>query len=174
VLHAGLVTNGDRRGTFEGLASILHSARLRYAANSSSPRPEPPPGSELADDDQRLPGFPGSTLIRTGLDTGVEHLHALGVLFIDAAIAHPHVPLTLLRASLQDLAEAVWLLAPDDRDERLLRALRVWHRDFGDSAEYEKIKPQEPGRKTGVDRQADMRALAMTLGLNPDPPTGIR
>jgi hypothetical protein len=111
----------------------------------SSPRPEPTPGSELADDDQRLPGFPGSTLVRTGLDAGSEYLHALGVLLIDAAIAHPRVPLTLLRVSLQDLAEAVWLLAQDQRDERLLRALRVWHRDFGDRAQYQRIEPQEPG-----------------------------
>lgn len=165
-VDAGPVTDRDQRGTFDGLAPILHSARLRYAAVSSSPRPEPAPGSELADDDQRLPGFPASALIRSGLDAGIEHLHALGVLFIDAKVAHPHVPLTLLRASLQDLAEAVWLLAPDHRDERLLRALRVWYRDFGDRAEYEKIKPQQPGRKTGTDRQAEMVALAKALRLN--------
>jgi hypothetical protein len=160
------VTQRDQRGTFEGLGPILHAARLRYAAVSSSPRPEPAPGSELADDDQHLPGFPGSTLMRIGLDTAIEHMHALGVLFIDAGVAHPHVPLTLLRASLQDAAEAVWLLAPDQQDERLLRALRIWYRDFGDRAEYEKIRPQQPGRKTGVDRQADMVALAKTLRLN--------
>lgn len=161
------MTSAHQSGTFPGLAPILHSARLRYAAVSASPRPEPAPGSELADDDQHLPGFPGSSLMRIGLDTAIEHLHGLGVLFIDAQVAHPHVPLTLLRASLQDAAEAVWLLAPNQQDERLLRVLRIWYRDFGDRAEYEKIKPQQPGRKTGVDRQADMIALAKTLRLNP-------
>jgi len=166
------VSRPDRRGSFEGLPHILNSARLRYAAVSSSPRPQPVSGSELDGDDQQLPGFPGSTLIRTQMDTAIEHLHALGVLLVDAKVAYPYALVTLLRASLEEAAEATWLLAPDQRDERVLRALRVWCRDFGDRAEYEKMRPQQPGRKTGLDRQADMLALTKQLGLNAGPVGG--
>lgn len=79
----------------------------------------------MAGNDARLVDFPPSTLILSGLDVAIEQMHALTVLFMDARVAHPHVPLTLLPAALEDASRALWLIAPDSRPERLLRALRV-------------------------------------------------
>lgn len=47
-----------------------------------------------------------------------------GSLNLDATVMYP-----LMRAALEDAATIVWLQAPDSRDERLLRTLRVLHTD---------------------------------------------
>jgi hypothetical protein len=159
-------------GSFDELLPVFRDVRRRCEVGTRTPRRPPGPGSAMAGDDSRLPGFPPSTLIVSSLDVAIEQIHALSVLFIDAQLAHPHVPLTLLRASLEDASRALWLIAPDSRPERLLRALRVWHQDFGDRAEYEQSKPQEPGRKTGRERQQEMRDKAMAFGLPADTVAG--
>lgn len=47
-----------------------------------------------------------------------------GRLHLDATVMYP-----LMRAALEDAATIVWLQAPDSRDERILRTLRVLHTD---------------------------------------------
>jgi hypothetical protein len=74
--------------------------------------------------------------------------------------------MTRLRASLEDARQALWLLAPTSRDERLTRALRVWHRGLSDRAEHERHAPHKAGKKTGLDRQKDMRAIRKRLNLD--------
>ncbi|MGX1809706.1 hypothetical protein ACWIGI_28630 [Nocardia sp. NPDC055321] len=85
---------------------------------------EPGSGSQLRGDDEDWPPHPLSQLAHQGLLVAQEHLQAIrahldpengpGQLF---PLAH----LTLCRTALVGAAQAVWLLAPDQRQERLRR-----------------------------------------------------
>jgi hypothetical protein len=57
--------------------------------------------------------------------SAVDHLDAVRALVQDAGILHARAPFTLLRAALENSATAVWLLAPANRNERVLRRLRL-------------------------------------------------
>lgn len=78
------------------------------------------PGSELAGDDADWPKLGPSQLIKFGLDSNAEHLHALATL-IEAGEVLTLGSRSLLRTATVGAAQAVYLLAPDDRVERRRR-----------------------------------------------------
>lgn len=84
----------------------------------------PSPGSDLADDDGQIPRFMPSYLARTSLATASQHLMSV------VRYLHNLGPTTMslysmLRTAIWGGAQAVWLLEPDDQDERLKRARQV-------------------------------------------------
>ncbi|WP_133734322.1 hypothetical protein [Nocardia ignorata] len=103
------------RGTFDQLD------RWRNAA----PIFEPWSGSQLVGDDDDWPGFALSQVAYGGLSVAAEHLQALRV-HIDPSSSpvvnlFPTAHSTLCRTALVGAAQTVWLLAPDERAERLRR-----------------------------------------------------
>lgn len=78
----------------------------------------PQPGSVLALDDEDWKPWRLSQLAFGGLAAAQDHLEAIRV-HIEARRLFPLATDTLLRGALLGAAQAVWLLAPDDRAERL-------------------------------------------------------
>ncbi|MFF0372600.1 hypothetical protein [Micromonospora sp. NPDC005087] len=58
------------------------------------------------------------------LSHAVDHLNCLRTLLKDAHMMHMYAPYPIPRG-VENACAAVWLLAPDDRAERILRRLRL-------------------------------------------------
>jgi hypothetical protein len=82
-------------------------------------------GSSLRKDDEVTDPYQLSHAVIGALVSAVDHLDAVRALVQDAGILHARAPFTLLRAALENSATAVWLLAPANRNERVLRRLRL-------------------------------------------------
>ena len=103
--------------TFKKLDEWQHRSSKAYI---------PAPGSDLAVDDQDVPGFSLSMLATSGLAAASDHLSAIrrhveskpGALF-------PFAHMTLCRSALVGAAQCVWLLGPDDPDTRVARSRTV-------------------------------------------------
>jgi hypothetical protein len=103
------------RKTFGTLDRWLQQCALAFVPN---------PTSDLAEDDQDLPWLPLSQLAHLGLQSAADHLDAVRYR-VESKRLFAVADLTLSRSALVGAAEAVWLLAPDDRSVRLLRARRL-------------------------------------------------
>lgn len=91
---------------------------------------EPDAGSELAIDDLDWPYLRVSETARYGLAAAVDHLDCYRFL-VEQRRLFPPGQLTLVRAAIVGAAQAVWVLAPDDRDARIERgrtAAVEWYR----------------------------------------------
>lgn len=85
---------------------------------------EPEAGSELAMDDGIFPHMAISQLARMSLLPAGEHLR-LALDAIKAQQLYPSSHFTVLRGALVGASQAVWMLGPEDRDERRERGLIV-------------------------------------------------
>jgi hypothetical protein len=81
------------------------------------------PHSSLAADDRASNPYRLSHAAIHGIAGAIDHLHSLPMLIQGAASLHTFAPFTLNRAAIEGAAVAVWLLAPQSRDERIRRRL---------------------------------------------------
>lgn len=153
---------------FDQLAPIFSEVERWKTASERESLPGPAPRSGLAEDVLRLEIYPGTHLFRAGINGAIDHLDAFRVLIVKTQTLHLVAPVTLLRAVLEDASLALWLISPDQRSERLLRALKAHHTDMKGRVGYEKIRPPSlgPKGKTAVQRCVDIRQLATRLGLD--------
>lgn len=84
----------------------------------------PSQGSELTVDDRDWPSIPVSEIAHLGLQVAADHLMAVRA-HIEARQLFAFSHLTLCRSALLGAAQAVWVLVPDDRRERLKRSRTV-------------------------------------------------
>ncbi|WP_156616771.1 hypothetical protein [Mycobacterium sp. 852014-52144_SCH5372336] len=84
----------------------------------------PLPDSALAEDAEGWPFFPVSTVAWSGLIAASDHLSAIRS-HIEARDLFPLAHLTLCRSALVGAAQATWVLAPNDRQERVRRGRTV-------------------------------------------------
>jgi hypothetical protein len=84
----------------------------------------PLPNSALAEDAEDWPWFPVGTVAWSGLISASDHLSAIRS-HIEARDLFPVAHLTLCRSALVGAAQAMWVLAPDDREERIRRGRTV-------------------------------------------------
>jgi hypothetical protein len=89
----------------------------------------PPSGSALARDDEEWPYASASALVSIGLASAREHLHAVRLL-IEARELFPAAASTLCRSALIGGSLAVWMLIPDEPEERLRRSLSLAVEDY--------------------------------------------
>lgn len=94
------------------------------------------PGSSLALDDNEFRLMPTSHLAHAGLAAAREHL--LGMAYVwqshPGGTLMPQAYATLARAALIGASNAVWLLAPLERDERVRRTLLLASANFRNAA----------------------------------------
>jgi hypothetical protein len=90
------------------------------------------PGSDLAADDDKSHPYRVSHSARGFINAGVDHMHSLRVLILDAKILHAASDWTLLRGALEHLAIAFWVLNPVTRSIRIERALQCQAQNFKD------------------------------------------
>lgn len=100
------------RSTFAELDQWLASAARVFI---------PTVGSPLHEDDQDWPTLPVSQLAHVGLAVAADHLDAIRC-HLNALHLFALADLTICRSALVGASQAVWLLAPGDRPDRLARA----------------------------------------------------
>jgi hypothetical protein len=106
---------------------------------------EPQPGSDLFGDDEVWPWHPISEMTRLSLALSVEHMRLIRVM-LEARQVFPSAPLTTLRGALVGAAQAVWVLAPDDRETRRARGLCVIAEEYAQLKKfYVELEHLEPG-----------------------------
>ncbi|MBW9205325.1 hypothetical protein KV097_05155 [Mumia sp. zg.B17] len=90
-------------------------------------------GSSLSADDITSGPYATSQTLRRCLTAGIDHLHAVKTLVVDADAPHSAATWSLAHGALENLATAYWILGPASRDDRIERTLR-WHaQDIADS-----------------------------------------
>ncbi|MGN2642236.1 hypothetical protein ACTD5D_39935 [Nocardia takedensis] len=126
---------------------------------------EPGSGSQLRGDDDDWPPCALSQVAHQGLAVAVEHLQAVRA-HVDLGWSrvvnlYPLAHATLCRTALVGAAQTVWLLAPDDRDERLRRhrviVAEMQKRHLQYLTELQALTTDAPHE--GTDRVADHVAL---------------
>lgn len=88
--------------------------------------------SSLAGDDTAADPYQTSHALRMCLTAGVDHLHAVKVLVLDQGVIHVAAPSSLVRGALENFSAAYWMLGPHSRDDRVLRSLRWYAKNFKD------------------------------------------
>jgi hypothetical protein len=89
-------------------------------------------GSPLAGDDRRSEPFQISHAVTSALVVAVDHAHCVRRAIADCVDCAPgqltfllNSYYSLLRGAMENAARVIWLLAPDQRTERVLRRLRL-------------------------------------------------
>ncbi|GAA1995500.1 hypothetical protein GCM10009718_36880 [Isoptericola halotolerans] len=125
--HVKVAVDGDDMVLWKEAAT-----RVRLAQATLDQLGDPAPGSGLAQDDMRCNGPYISDSVRGHLDAALDNLTlwanvvAPRVFIKDVPVENPPRPyFTLARAGLESAAQAVWLLSPQEQDERIARHLRL-------------------------------------------------
>ncbi|TGY86362.1 hypothetical protein E5226_02240 [Cellulomonas shaoxiangyii] len=91
----------------------------------------------------------------------LDHLDAHRGLMEDAQRTHVWAEYTLMRAALETACTAVWLVTPDEPEERRFRLLRLAAKDINDSKDAAKLHRTEPASgRTHKERLDEVKALA--------------
>jgi hypothetical protein len=107
----------------EQLGRLFQIIDIWQASDTNSQGLSVQPGSALVGDDRATNPLQVSHAAIHGIVTAQDHLHALRMLIKKAESLHAFAPFTLDRAAIEGGAVAVWLLAPQSRDERIRRRL---------------------------------------------------
>lgn len=122
-------------------------------------------GSDLALDDDLLPGAPTSGSAFLGIQSAVDHLGVLGDALRTSGVTRPFGYYTLARAAMFGAARTVWILSPAERELRQERGLWMeWQSDrfFSKSLAQFQAQP-DPGRRAVADGLADRVAGHLTM-----------
>lgn len=110
---------------------------------------EPDRGSSLAADDNAFPRMSCSQLAWWGMSVGVEHLDATLRLFNEQVTRGgpilPAANFTVLRAALVGSSQALILLAPTSRQERVNYGLQIAHEEYRQVFNFRKRLLEHPG-----------------------------
>jgi hypothetical protein len=132
-----------------------------------SPRERPQERSALSRDDKETHPHRMSHAAWHAVSHAVDHLNCLRVLLKDARMMHMFAPYSLARAALENACAAVWLLAPDDRTERILRCLRFTALDIRGGEAARRLLTEEAGPRSEQERLDELRAMAQRRGIDP-------
>ena len=127
---------------------------------------QPEKGSDMAGDAEVNPRFHGAHYAWAGVVGAVDHLHAVQTLIYDAGALHTYAPHALIRAAMENSAAAVWLLAPDDRRTRLVRALRLAYEDRKqDEAAWKELQLTQPRTPSAAELKQQVLDQAAALHI---------
>lgn len=126
--------------------------------------------SALTGDDRGTSPYNTSHAFRQSLNAAIDHLHAAKTLIHDVGVLHLGAPATLARSALENAATGWWLLEPPGRDERVLRTLRWYSRNFRDQHTALAATPLAAER-TLEQKLGRIRMIASSRGLNPEQAT---
>ena len=130
-------------------------------------------GSPLAGDDRRSAPFHVSHAAAASLGVAVDHVHCLRRSIEGCVECNPHqVTLllnsyySLLRGAMENAARVVWMLAPDQRTERVLRRLRLQADNVMQSDGFCEAGGFPPN-KPKADRLNRLKEIAVQAGVSP-------
>jgi len=116
-------------------------------------------------DDKETHPYETSQAAWHALSHAVDHLHCLRTLLKDAHLMHMYAPYSIARAALENACTAVWLLAPANRSERILRRLRLVAKDIKGGEEAKRLVGST-GPRSESERLDEVRALARRRGID--------
>ncbi len=128
------------------------------------PASTPEPRSALVADDDAAHPYRVSHSAYRSIAQAVDHLRACRALLVQAEVMPTWSCLTLIRASVENAATAVWLLSPSNRNERITRALQL---AWDDVVSWRDVVARMPGvvpvdidaAKTKITTIADRRRI---------------
>jgi hypothetical protein len=133
----------------------------------------PRTASALAADDILLEPFPASQLVTTCLASAADCLNAIDVLMRDGDDQYlwAFAQYPLLRSALEASSQALWLLGPEDRRERIVRNLRVRATEIKqDALVFAQTFAESPAnllvqKRAAKTQKSEMTQIAESLGI---------
>lgn len=136
----------------------------------------PKPNSQLAFDDAATKPTELSHLVTYCQNVAIDNLRSLRLLLHPSKEAGIFLPqfgaFPLIRAAIESAAQSVWLLHPDESDERIARALRARRSEV--KHEYElsmminRLDPTDPPESKRAKAQGRQAAAKRAKGWNQD------
>ena len=172
------VTHDSIRGERESMAKVIERARDLEAYNTEVARRHARAisrDSDLARDDALAPGMRPSDVALESIKIAVE---AAGVWSRSVLVSGPtpHADYSLLRAMMESLATAVWILGPEDSRQRVTRIFRLAALESKEFDQYVKrvdrmsdgMHPEHRAglRHTHQSEDTRLRSLAIAAGLD--------
>jgi hypothetical protein len=117
-------TTSEEHAAWERRLGRIADAASQWQQMMSAEPTAIEPGSDLAGDDTEFVGFSVSNLVGYSLAAATEHLDFTLTVMKQTSTLYPTAYLTVLRTSLLAASHAAWILSPDERSERQLRALQ--------------------------------------------------
>jgi hypothetical protein len=124
--------------------------------------PDPAAGSDLAVDDVAYPFEKLSNWTWAFFDSAADHMALWGTLTRPQGKPirlHERASYTVLRGGLEAAAQAVWVLAPDNSADRIVRHLRLIHADFLEQRKVQRLaeEPTDLPEITAGERLASLK-----------------
>ncbi|NED22410.1 hypothetical protein G3I31_30985 [Streptomyces sp. SID9913] len=135
------------------------------ATGQHSPTVEP--GSSLSGDDAKIPTLMVSSAAYQCFTHAVDHLHAVQALLFEARVIHSYAPYSLLRAAVEAAGEAIWLLEPSSRQERIRRCLKRAYENVRQGKDFMDLSGLQPSGRPHAERVQELKDLAVQNGLDP-------
>lgn len=135
---------------------------LKYI-DPDGPRPASLKGSSLIGDDAATQPYHISHAAWRGLSISIDHLYTAR-LTIAAGVLPTYSGFTVLRAAMENAATAVWLLSPSNRNERILRRLRLANTDM---IQFDRLATlmNSVQPRTLQQRQSDLKQIAAARNI---------
>lgn len=154
------------------LVERVHARQSRLERDPNAGRVRP--GSELAADDRKSKPYQVSHAAHHALMAAVDHLHCLRSSMAGQRSGnrqmltfHQQAQFALVRGGLENACRAVWMLAPQRRNERIRRRLALYMSEL--SAKAALVRDMG-GNVSEVDaRREEIRQMAVDRGLVEDP-----
>jgi hypothetical protein len=161
IAGAGEELDGE---TAAALAKTFRQAD-QWMARVERPQDLPVPGSDLEVDNRATHPRRVSHLALTVITAAVDHFHTASTLVSAGRIIYMNAQFTLLRAALENAATAVFLLAPEKRNARILRFFRV---AWGDVVDHHSMLEQmrQPPKVSRAARKTELQAVAKAQGMS--------
>ncbi|WLQ69380.1 hypothetical protein [Streptomyces glycanivorans] len=96
-----------------------------------------------------------------------DHLHAVQALLFEARVIHSYAPYSLLRAAVEAAGEAIWLLEPASRDERIRRCLKRAYENVRQGKDFMDLSGLQTSGRPHAERVEEIRSLAVENRLDP-------
>lgn len=157
----------DRTRVPPHVADALHQIN-NWQKATSEPSPAVEPGSSLSGDDAKVPTLRVSSAAYQCFTHAVDHLHAVQALLFEAKVIHSYAPYSLLRAAVEAAGEAIWLLEPSSRQERIRRCLKRAYENVSKGKEFMDLADLQPSGRPHAERVQEIRDLATLHGLDPN------
>lgn len=168
-------TPDEERAAFEQLGRWFQLIDNWQESDTNSRGLSVQPGSPLVGDDRATDPLHVSHAARQGIATAQDHLHALRMLIQKAESLPTFAPFTLCRAAIEGGAVAVWLLAPQSRDERIRRRLVLATQNAFDADGALKVmgKPSSLSKRLNEIRAVASKRSALEPDLIVSRPPGL-
>ncbi|MFI6875792.1 hypothetical protein ACIBL6_20395 [Streptomyces sp. NPDC050400] len=88
-------------------------------------------------------------------------------LLFDAQMIHTYAPYSVIRAAVENACEAMWLLHPTSRPQRIKHCLKRAYENVRQSQEFMELAKITPPSRTHAERVQEIRDYSLANGVDP-------